>query len=507
MNATGNTPAPTLRIEGLSKTFPGQVALSDVDLSVDSGEVHALLGQNGSGKSTLVKILAGFHGPDPGGQAWVESEPFTLGDARGAQAAGIRFIHQDLGLVDEASVVENMALGTGYLTGAGRHIRWRAERRKAKEALDAIGLDVDVRRPVGELDAADRTGVAIARALLDWERDGVKLLVLDEPTAALPGGDAERLFAIMRRLRDQGVAMLFVSHHIEEVLAVSDRVTVLRGGARVATEPIAGLDHDGLIELIVGRKVTVGSAKSSAGLSGEPILAVNDLAGERLAGVSFTVRPGEVVGIAGLRGSGREEIAGLIAGRIPRHGEVTVGGKLIASAEPREAIEAGVFLVPGDRHAQGVIETMTLRENLTVSDLDRYYKKGWLDGKAERAETLEWIDRLAVVTSGPNAEIMTLSGGNQQKVLIARGLRLSPRLLVLDDPTRGVDVGAKGEIHALIDGVTESGTGVVLASTDAEELVRLCHRVIVLRHGTVGAELADPTTLTDDHIERAQIAA
>jgi ribose transport system ATP-binding protein len=496
---------PALTITGLSKTFPGQVALNGVDLTVEAGEVHALLGQNGSGKSTLVKILAGYHQPDPGAHAEVAGRPFALGDAAAAREAGLRFVHQDLGLVDAASVLENLALGRGYATGLGRHIRWREQRRQAREAIERLGLDVDVRRAVGELDAADRTGVAIARALIGWEEEGASVLVLDEPTAALPAGEVHRLFGVVERLRDRGIAVLFVSHHLDEVFAVAQRATILRDGHHIATTAVADLDHAGLVELIVGHGVAAGSSAREPKVGTPVLLEVEHLGGDRLRDLSFTVAESEVVGIAGLRGSGREEVAGLLAGR-PRSGTVRLGGATVPAGDPRRATQAGLFLVSGDRQAYGIVSEMTVRENLTLSGLGRFMR-GWLRRSPEKREAQEWVERLNVVTAGTEANIMTLSGGNQQKVLIARALRVDPRLLVLDDPTKGVDVGAKDEIHALIDDVTTRGTAVVIASTDAEELVRLCHRVLVLKQGVLSEVLEGRHQLTDQEIERAQMAA
>jgi ribose transport system ATP-binding protein len=496
---------PALTITGLSKTFPGQVALNGVDLTVEAGEVHALLGQNGSGKSTLVKILAGYHQPDPGAHAAVSGRPFTLGDAAAAREAGLRFVHQDLGLVDAASVLENLALGCGYATGFGRRIRWREQRRRAREAVERLGLRVDVRRAVGELDAADRTGVAIARALIGWEEEGASLLVLDEPTAALPVGEVHRLFEVVGRLRERGIAVLFVSHHLDEVFAVAQRATILRDGHHVTTTAVADLDHAGLVELIVGHGVAAGRAAREPQPGMPVLLEVERLAGDRLRGLSFKVAQSEVVGIAGLRGSGREEVAGLLAGR-PRRGTVRLGGAMVPAGDPRRATQAGLFLVSGDRQAYGIVSEMSVRENLTLSGLGRFMR-GWLRRAPERREAREWVERLNVVAAGTEANIMTLSGGNQQKVLIARALRVEPRLLLLDDPTKGVDVGAKDEIHALIDDVTARGTAVVIASTDAEELVRLCHRVLVLKQGVLSEVLEGRHQLTDQEIERAQMAA
>src|SRR4051812_10279380 len=331
-----------LRIEHLSKTFPGQVALADVDLDVRAGEVHALVGQNGSGKSTLIKVLAGYHQPDEGGQAWMNDQPLSLGDGSAAAAAGIRFVHQDLGLVGSISALENIALTVGYRTGRLHRIRWRDEVRRTREAVAGLGLmNLDVKAPVNSLAPAQRTAIAIARALVGWEEDGARLLVLDEPTATLPGTDVQRLFEVIHRLKQRGVSILYVSHHLDEVFELADSVTILRDGRRIATLPVGDLDHAGLVELIVGHHVETTSVTDAA-VGGQPLLSVRGLAGETLRGVDIDVNPGEIVGLAGITGSGREHVLALIAGQIPRDdGHVILDGKEIANYQPRQAIDAG----------------------------------------------------------------------------------------------------------------------------------------------------------------------
>ena len=490
--------AEVLRIEHLSKTFPGQVALSDVGLDVGAGEVHALVGQNGSGKSTLIKVLAGYHQPDSGaGQAWVNGTPLTLGDGQAAAAAGIRFVHQDLGLVGSISTVENIALSNGYQTGRGRRIHWRDEVRRTREALSRLGLtDIDVKAPVSSLPPSQRTAVAIARALVGWE-DGATLLVLDEPTATLPGDDVARLFEVIHRLKIRGVSILYVSHHLDEVFELADRVTVLRDGQNAGTTRVSDLDHMGLVELIVGHHIETTTATES-NVSGAPLLTVRDLRGGTVHGVDFDVYPGEIVGLAGITGSGREHVLALIVGQIPRDtGDVVLDGTQIANYQPRQAIDTGVAFVPAERGVRGTVLPMNVRENLSLCDLKRHFVGGRLRRKAEVGETKQWIDRLSIKTSSTEALIGSLSGGNQQKVMFGKALRLSPKLLLLDEPTQGIDIGAKDQIHRLVDDV--SGRATLVASTDTDELVRLCHRVIVLANGRV------KTTLVGDHITTERI--
>ena len=495
--------ADTLKIECLSKSFPGQAALIDVDLDVGVGEVHALVGQNGSGKSTLIKVLAGYHQPDPGSSAWVNGVPLTLGDGQAAAAAGIRFVHQDLGLVGSISTIENLALTTGYRTGWSGRIRWKREALMARKAMRVLGLDgVDVKAPVATLSAAEKTGVAIARALVGWE-SGTSLLVLDEPTATLPGHDVARLFEVIRRLKATGISILYVSHHLDEVFALADRVTVLRDARRVASVPVSGLDHGALIELIVGHRIDE-TAASSASRSVNSLLRVAGLSGGNVVSLDLDVHPREIVGLAGITGSGREDALGLISGPIRRTvGQVHIGERQVVDHDPGDALAAGMAFVTSDRAVRGTVGPMSVRENLTLCDVSPYVVAGRLRKPPERSETRAWIDRLTIKTSSSEALIGSLSGGNQQKVMFSKALRLAPKVLLLDEPTQGIDVGAKDQIHGLIDEAAATGVAVVVASTDTDELVRLCHRVVVLVEGRVVAELTGSriTAQTIEHIQ------
>jgi ribose transport system ATP-binding protein len=501
-----------LEIKGLSKTFPGQKALIDVDFAVDAGSVHALVGQNGSGKSTLIKCLAGYHTPDPGAQATVwkggEVDPrpvqFRLGDARAADDSGVRFVHQDLGLVENLGAAENLALGTGYRTSYGA-INWRVQNRVAADALRELGYEFDVRTPVGELTPAERTGLAIARALHDWEAN-VDLLVLDEPTAALPGADVERLFEVIKTVSARGVAVVYVSHHLDEVFEIADVVTILRDGRKVATRPTGELDHHALIQLIVGSAVDVGSAAALADEVQERpvVLSTRGLGGQTLASVDFDVHEGEVLGIAGITGSGREVVARLLFGALGRSGSVDLAGTALPNQRPDVAMEAGMAFVPADRKQTAIIPEMTVRENITITRLSDYFSQLFLARRPERADVREWMDRLDVRPRAPEREIKNLSGGNQQKAVLAKWLRLDPKVLVLDEPTQGVDVGAKADIHRLIDHAAAEGTGVVVCSTDTEELVRVCSRVIVLLRGRELTQLVG-SDISVERIEALQL--
>ena len=500
----GDRVTSVLRIEHLSKTFPGQVALDDVSIDVARGEVHALVGQNGSGKSTLIKVLAGYHQPDPGGSAWIDGQPLTLGDGAAAIAAGVRFVHQDLGLVGMLNAVENLALTAGFVTGPGGRIRWRDEVRRTREALDRLGLGhIDVKAPVDSLPPSNRTAIAIARALVGWE-DGANLLILDEPTATLPGEDVQRLFEVIHRLKDRGVSILYVSHHLDEVFELADTVTVLRDARRIASVPVGDLDHDKLVELIVGRRIEAASSFEYRA-EGAPILTVRGLRGRTVDGIDLDVRPGEIVGLAGVTGSGREHVLGLIAGQTPRdEGDVFLDGTYVENYAPRQAMRAGVAFVPAERALRGTVGGMSVRENLSITDLRRHVRQGRVHRKSELEETKDWIGRLSIKTSSTEAPITSLSGGNQQKVMFGKALRLRPKLLLLDEPAQGIDIGAKDQLHHLVEQAAAEGVAVLVASTDTDELVRLCHRVVVLVNGEIVATLVGDD-INAERIEHTQL--
>ncbi len=492
-----------LAIRDLSKTFPGQVALDEVDITLDAGRTHALVGQNGSGKSTLIKILAGYHQPDPGASAEVNGVPLALGDAKAAAAVGIRFVHQDLGLVESMSAVENISMGVGYTTRRGGRIDWAADTRRAREGLDLLGFnDIDVSVPVGALAPSQRTAVALARALHGWEQDA-QLLVLDEPTASLPGDDVERLFAAIRRLKARGVAILYVSHHLDEVFEIADDVSVLRDGRRVTTVPTSSVDHEGLIELMIGHRLERSAMGSQANASGVAGLDVRGLTGGTVRGIDLVVRPGEIVGVAGITGSGRELIAPFITGQLPSEdGSVIVNGIAIPNHDPRAAMDAGMAFVPADRTTHGVLPLASVGDNLTIADVWRNWRRGRLRHDEERSECAHWVDRLQIKTAGTAIPISALSGGNQQKVLFGRSLRLAPTVLVLDEPTSGIDVGAKDQILGLIDEAGQDGTAVLAVSTDTDELVQVAHRILVMVEGIIIDELTGDD-MTTENVERS----
>ena len=498
----------SLELKAVSKTFPGQRALNGVDLAVHYGEIHALVGQNGSGKSTLIKILSGYHQPDRGAEARLDGRPFALGSAKEAEDRGLRFVHQDLGLVLSLSTVENIMLGRPYPVRFPGRIAWRQVRAHARRAVAELGFDIDITLPVGALSLSERAGVAIARAVAGTEGQR-SLVVLDEPTAALPPDEVNRLLEIIVRLRQAGHGVLLVSHHLDEVLRVADRISVLRDGSLVGSLLRSGVDHARLAEMIVGRVLAqeYASPEDRSPHQGQPArLEMRGVSGARIGRVDLEVRPGEVVGVAGITGSGRESFVPLLMGRLRHQGQVQVDGREIPPGNPSEAMRRGMAAIPGERAQYGNFPNFTVRENMTISDLNRFRQRGRISRRAERAEVESWIRRLGIVTTGSEAPITSLSGGNQQKVLVARALRLDPRLLVLDDPTQGIDIGARAQIHSIIEDCARDGMSVVVASTDSDELAWLCDRVLVFRGGVVAETLESGADLTGSAIDYAQLA-
>ncbi len=483
-----NASPPLLRVSGMSKTFPGLKALDDVSLAVHPGEVVAVLGHNGSGKSTLVKILAGVYQADPNSVVEVRNAEGQLVSGPSARAE-LHFIHQDLGLADILSTVENLGLGH---TPRGRGlapVRGAAERRHARELISRFGASFDVTVPVGKLSPAQRAIVAIARALDGWSRPD-NVLVLDEPTTALHGDEVHVLFQAVRRVAASGAGVVFISHRLDEVLELADRVVVLRDGRVVAEELTTRLDHEAIVTLIAGREVADVDAAGDSG-PGEPVLSVAGLRGEEVADFSLTLRAGEIVGVGGILGSGREQLGPMLFGTAYRvAGRVEVGGEELVAGDPRAAIEAGMGYVPADRRRGGAVMEMSVRENLTMPAMSPFRRAfGRLDGRAERAETRTWIHTVSLRPPNPELPLKLLSGGNQQKIVLAKWLRVQPRVLLLDDPTQGVDVGAKAAIYELILTAKRQGTGVLLCSSDTKELVALCDRVLVLKEGRVVSEV------------------
>lgn len=479
---------PLLKIVGVSKTFPGTRALDDVSMDVAPGEIHALVGQNGSGKSTLIKILAGYHQADPGSMAWLNGEPVDLAATARSRHARLRFVHQDLGLFLELGAVDNIALRSEFITDAVHRVQWKAQAAATRELLGRFGLDLDLRKPLSEATPVQRTVIAIAAALVGWE-GGPGLLVLDEPTAVLPPHDVEALLQIVKDVRDQGTSILYVSHRLDEVFKIADQVTVLRGGRVVESRPTQGLNVQALAELMVGSDVDAGyRAGLPAADAREVMLRARGVRSRFLDGVDVDLRAGEVLGVAGLPGSGREELPYALAGSLPgAAGQVEMPGR--GSLPVSKSAAFDIPIVPADRGREAVISEFSVGENITISVLNRFGRFGWLGRRPERKLVGDWMRTVEVTAAGSDALITTLSGGNQQKVVMARCLARDPRVLVLCEPTAGVDVGTRQAIYEFIAERARAGLSLVVSSSDTGDLLAICTRVLVMCNGRVTREL------------------
>ena len=478
-----------LAATGVAKQFGGTPALADAGIRVRQGTVHALLGGNGSGKSTLIKCLAGVYTADAGTVSihGVEIAAAAI-TSRRAQAAGLRFVHQDLGLFDGLTVAENFALDAGFPTGAIGRIRWRALRARVAGLLDRYGIAASPDTPVGALRPATKTLVAITRALQD-QRGSEFVLLLDEPTASLPDAESRALMEALRARADAGQTILLVSHRLPEVLGVADDFTVFRDGRVVASLEAAHPTEDELVALMTGRPPMRDDARPAK--AGTPVvLDVAALACGPLRGLDLAVHEGEIVGVAGLLGSGRSTLLGAVFGRhAPSAGTVRLDGAEITGRPIRDIMRHGVAYVPESRLLDAAFPSMSVRENASAAVLHRYFS-GWMRLGAERADTRDLIQRFGVKARSTEAHLATLSGGNQQKLVLARWLRRDPRLLLLDEPTQGVDAGARAEIHRTIRSYAAAGCAVLVASSDFTEIADLCERVVVLHDGRVATTVA-----------------
>jgi ribose transport system ATP-binding protein len=498
-----------LRIRSLSKTFGATRALREVSFQVFRGQIHALLGGNGSGKSSIIKILAGIIRGDQGGSIdllgkTVSSDAITPEIAR---ERGLRFVHQNPAVFQSMTLAENMAIGNIFPTAFGT-VRWKELHRRTQCLLDRFEIDARPDDEMSKLRQADQTMVAIARALQDDDENSVAALVLDEPTASLPDHEVEVLLRALRRFASRGHTILYVSHRLDEVLQIADTVTILRDGRHILTRSTLGMTENNLIEQIVGRPLERMFAtrhahtEQAATAGAKPVLEVSRLCGGPLLDVSLKVYPRELLGIAGLLGSGRTELLQMIFGAHPiAAGEVFVGGNRVAFHTPYDAMNCGIALVPESRERGGVFHGLSVRENLSVAQLKRYWRGWYFDHRREQAEARDSIQQFAIKTETEGDLISSLSGGNQQKVVLARWLRRSPRLLLLDEPTQGVDVGAREDVYASVRRDVNRGMAAIVVSSDFEELAQVCDRVVVLRNGRICDEVSghrlDRHTLTE----------
>ena len=494
---------PVLEVSGVGKSFAGVQALRGVDFSLRAGEVHALIGENGAGKSTLIKVVTGVHRPDAGSMRLAGAE-FAFHSPLEAQAAGISTIYQEVNLVPLMSVARNLFLGREPRRFG--LIDERRMRREAAEVLSRYGVHGDVGRPLHTLGLGAQQMVALARAVgID-----ARVVIMDEPTSSLEPREVETLFGVIGELRAQGIAVVYVSHRLEELYRICDRVTVLRDGAVVHTGEMAGLDRLRLISLMLGREVSTVRSEGATAFggaehtreAGEPVLTARELTvRHRLHGVDLEVRAGEVLGLGGLLGSGRSETAKAIVGALPSDaGTVTVGGTELRRRSPAAAIRAGVVMLPEDRKVEGIVPSLSVRENIVLAALPRLSRGGVVSTARQDAVVKLFMDRLRIKASSPEQKVSDLSGGNQQKVLLARWLCMNPKVLLLDEPTRGIDVGAKAEVQGLIEELAAEGMAVVLISSELEELIEGSDRVLVLKEGRVvgrldGDQVTEPALL------------
>ena len=481
-----------LQVRALTKTFAGGRALSEVDLDLAAGEVHALLGENGSGKSTLIKILSGYHRPDPGGQVQIGGQELSFGHPLASYDIGARFVHQDLGLVEASSISDNLAFGPGFPTSFAT-IRSGRARQRAVQALGRVDLDLDPNALISSLSPAQKTGVAVARALLADGDAVVRLLVLDEPTARLPEHEVAHLLSLVRSVARSGVGVMYVTHRLDEVFQIASQATILRDGHKVASVEIAGLDRDVLLHHLLGAALERPHRLQAHNVAETAsVLTVTGLRSEALKDVSFTVRPGEIVGIAGITGSGREALCGTLFGARKRDaGVVKVGSVQVQGNRPDAAMKVGVAYIPAERKILGAFLDLSAGENISIANLRAFWTWPLLRRGRELAEAQRWFDRFAIRPLGALHQPMSaFSGGNQQKVVFSKWFQRAPVLFLLDEPTQGVDVGAKAELHTALFEAARDGAGIVISSSDVDELTTVCDRVLVLRSGRVVAQLS-----------------
>jgi len=485
---------PLLRMAGIAKHFPGVQALDEVSLEVRAGEVHALVGENGAGKSTLLKILAGAQSPDSGTITFA-GQTVELTSPLDAQQRGIVTIYQEFNLVPSQSIAENVFIGRE--PGRANFVNWREMARRTAALTGRLGLDLDPMALVRDLSVAEQQMVEIARALSMESR----LIVMDEPTSALSETEVEKLFRIVRDLRDHGLGVIFVTHRLEEVIALCDRYTVLRDGKLAGSGDVAGTSVDDIIRLMVGRSVDSLFKRRDGEEPGDVALSVAGLSRSRTAqdphatvlhDVSLSVRRGEILGLAGLVGAGRTELARAIFGADPIDGgTVAIDGRPVAIRSPRDAIRHGIGLVPEDRKQQALFLALAIRPNISITALDRLRRwREFVDEGAEAALIAEFQRKLNIRMTGPEQPVSNLSGGNQQKVVLARWLALQPQVLIVDEPTRGIDVGAKAEVHQLLYDMARSGIAVIAISSELPEVMTISDRIVTMREGRVTGEIA-----------------
>lgn len=476
---------PLLSMEHISKEFPGVKALQDVGFTIYEGEIHALIGENGAGKSTLIKILSGVYQPEPGGSIIMNGQKLENLTPLDALRSGIVVIYQDFSLFPNLSVMENIALGS-FVENKRHTVSWKEMKESAEKALKQLDVSIDLTVPLGELSVAKQQLVAIARALAN----DAKLLILDEPTSSLSKGEVKKLFEIMKSLKKRGIALLFISHKIDELFAVSDRFTVLRDGQYIGTYNEESLDDDRLIALMVGRKIEY--KIYSKNRKEKPLLEVKDLTKKgNFKELNFTLHEGEILGLTGLVGAGRTETALAIFGINPADsGEILLDGAPLTIQSPSDALKAGIAYIPENRLQEGLFLQKSITDNLAVTMLDTLKEKsGLINMKKKHQLAKEWMEKLGIRPALPHLPASKLSGGNQQRVVVSKWLATAPRVLIVDEPTNGIDIGAKAEIHQLLRNLADEGLGILVISSELPEILAIADRVAIMRHGRIRRQL------------------
>jgi ABC-type sugar transport system ATPase subunit len=472
---------PILEMHAIRKSFPGVLALDDVDFDLYPGEVHALLGENGAGKSTLIKIIAGLYHRDEGTMR-LNGQDVSFATPVESIAAGIKVVYQELDLVPTLSVAENVFLG-GYPRTPLGFVDWSKLYQDTSDLLENLGLDIDPTMPVGNLRVAEQQLVEIARSLSRQ----AQIIIMDEPTSALSPTEVESLFTIIRRLREHNVGIIYISHKLDEVYQIADRVTVFRDGKRIVTRPVDETQPQHLVTWMVGREMTDLFPKTEAKI-GQPLLIARQITSGRLANFNVTVHAGEIVGIFGLMGAGIHAVGRALLGDTPRTGEVMVDGHTVRPSSPVDALSKGLALLTESRREDGLVPLLSVESNLTLAALSKFSDLGWIRRGDESRAASGLVAKLAVKTPSLEQQIRFLSGGNQQKVLMARWLLLNPKVLILSEPTRGIDVGAKAEIYRLINEMAQQGIAILVISTELQEVLGITDRVIVLYDGRITGE-------------------
>ena len=471
-----------LEMRSITKEFPGVKALDDVTINIERGTIHGLVGENGAGKSTLIKVLAGIYQPNKG-EIILDGKPCRFNSPIEARRAGISVVHQEIKLAEPLSVAENMFLGNVQLKNG--LVDWKGMRRRAREIVEDLGMDIDINAQVSSLTVAKKQIVEIMHAI----NNNSRILIMDEPSAVLTDRELEVMFRIVKQLRDEGITIIYISHRLDEIFGLCSNVSVLRDGCHIDTIPVASVDRQGLINMMVGREMGQEYPKEVGNVGGT-ILEVKNLSRGILQDISFEVKSGEVFGISGLVGAGRTELARAILGiDKPESGEVYVRGKKVHYRTFADAIRDGLGLIPEDRKLQGLVQIMSVKRNTTLVNMKRVLRAGVISSSLEEKLSKEYADKLHVVTPSMETEVQYLSGGNQQKVVIAKWLFQNSEILFLDEPTRGIDVGAKAEIYRLINRMAKEGKTIIMISSEMPELLGMCDRIMVMHEGHKMGEL------------------